>query len=302
MMLTVTGAKEGAVSEAVSVEDLQPGDHACLTFTDPQERLDIVAAFVRDGLRAGQKVVCLTEAVSESVLLGELSDRGLPVTDTLRTGQLRVAGSAPMFLPNGTFSSARTIDTLRGELLHAGRQGYAGLRVTSDMCWALRPVNGIAELLDYEQQMSRLLAGRNATAVCQYDRQCFDTVTLAGVADTHGVMVAAQTYHDDAMLRICRQHMPPGIRVAGQIDYRSVGALKRALSESLALDTHIDVNLAELRFTDATAAGVLLHAAGSMSPEQHMTVHCPRLIFKVLTALGLPDIPRVKVVAAGNDH
>jgi hypothetical protein len=29
-----------------AVDALGPGDHACLTFSDPDERLDIVAAFV----------------------------------------------------------------------------------------------------------------------------------------------------------------------------------------------------------------------------------------------------------------
>ena len=37
------------MATATSVEALAPGDHACLTFSDPDERLDIVAAFVRDG-------------------------------------------------------------------------------------------------------------------------------------------------------------------------------------------------------------------------------------------------------------
>jgi hypothetical protein len=50
------------MAEASKVEDLKPGGHACLTFTDSEERLDLVAAFVRDGLRADQRVLCLTDA------------------------------------------------------------------------------------------------------------------------------------------------------------------------------------------------------------------------------------------------
>ena len=39
------------MADASRIEDLRPGDHACLTFTDVEERLDLVAAFVRDGIR-----------------------------------------------------------------------------------------------------------------------------------------------------------------------------------------------------------------------------------------------------------
>ena len=52
------------MATATSVEALAAGDHACLTFSDPDERLDLVAAFVRDGLRASTKVLCLTESLS----------------------------------------------------------------------------------------------------------------------------------------------------------------------------------------------------------------------------------------------
>src|SRR5258706_263975 len=82
----------------------------------------------------------------------------------------------------------------------------------------------------YESQIAHVLSGANALAVCQYDRQRFDTVTLASVTAAHGRAVAALTYHDDVMLRVCRQYAPPGIRVAGEIDFRHVDVLSLALT------------------------------------------------------------------------
>jgi len=287
---------------ASTVEDLQPGDHACLTFTDAEERLDIVAAFVRDGLKADQRVLCLTEAVSERALLQELSRRGLAATSAADGGRLTVTGSAQMFLPDGTFAATRMLDGLRTEIDRARRDGYQGLRVTSDMCWALRPVQGIAELMEYESSFAGLLAEQQATAVCQYDRQCFDTVTLASVVDVHAFTVAAITYHDDMLLRICRQHVPSGVRVAGEIDYRAVEPLTRAMTEALALDRHIEVNLADLRFMDAVAAGVLLQAALGMADGQRMAIRCRPPVFKVLDALGANEMKGVRAVSVGDDE
>lgn len=290
------------MGDASTVEDLGPGDHACLTFTDPEERLDIVAAFVRDGLKAEQRVLCLTEAVSEEALLRELSRRGLPVTSAAGGGQLTITSSAQMFLPEGSFAATRMLEEMRAEIEGARQDGFRGLRVTSDMCWALRPVQGITELMEYESRFARLLAEQQATAVCQYDRQCFDTVTLATAVSVHALTVAAITYHDDALLRICRQHMPTGVRVAGEIDYRAVEPLRRALTEALALDGHIEVNLIDLRFIDAVAAGVLLQSALGMAPVQRMTIRCKGSVFKVLDALGAKEMNGVRMVAVGDDE
>jgi hypothetical protein len=44
------------------ITDLTVNDHACLIFGEPEELFDLIAAFVRDGLSAGLKVVWLSEA------------------------------------------------------------------------------------------------------------------------------------------------------------------------------------------------------------------------------------------------
>jgi hypothetical protein len=289
------------MAESATVEDLKPGDHACLTFSDPEERLDIVAAFVRDGLATNQKVICLTEALSEAALLEELAVRGLAVDLATSGGRLTVKASERLFLSEGSFAASLVLADLQGEILRAREDKRTGLRITSDMCWALRPVSGVSELMEYESAFAKLLAEQKATAVCQYDRQCFDTVTLASVVDVHGFTVAAITYHDDPLLRICRQYMPPGVRVVGEIDHRGIEPLARALTEALALDGHIDVNLLQLRFIDAVAAGVLMQAAMGMAAEQRMTVRCRRLAYRVLTALGAGEIAGVRLVVFADE-
>ncbi|BFU45457.1 MEDS domain-containing protein [Krasilnikovia sp. MM14-A1004] len=284
------------MADASRVEDLQPGDHACLMFSDSEERLDLVAAFARDGLRQGQQVLCLTDAITPSELRAQLAERGLAVHDAVDSGQLHVAGAAELFLADGSFAAERVVTRLAGRIDRARDAGFAGLRVTADMCWALRPVAGVEELMTYESRVGHLLSEGRAMAVCQYDRQCFDAVTLAGVAANHELALAAATYHDDALLRICRQYLPPGIRVAGEIDYRGVEPLARALAEALALDEHIDVNLLGLQFIDGSAAGALAQAAAALPNGSRMSVRCRAQTSKVLRALGIADAPAVQLV------
>ncbi|MEV1289385.1 MEDS domain-containing protein [Micromonospora sp. NPDC049679] len=283
------------------VKELQPGDHACLTFSDAEERLDLVAAFVRDGLRQGQRVLCLTDSIPQTTLEAELTERGLPLNEETGAGRLHLATSQETYLAEGSFTASRMLDVVAEHIEQARLEGYQGLRIAGDMSWALRPVAGVEELMTYETQLGSLLAEGGSIAVCQYDRRSFDSVTLAGVAATHDLAVAAVTYHDDALLRICRQYMPSGLRVAGEIDYRGVEPLTRALTESLDLDEHVHVNLAQLTFIDAEAAGALLQAATSLAAGQRMTVRAQPLINKVLRTLGAEEITHLDLVVSHDE-
>jgi len=283
------------LAEPASVDGLRPGDHACLTFSDADERLDIVAAFVRDGLAASQRVLCYVESSTPTAFSVELAERGLPVDASVASGQLVVAGSGEHFLAGGAFGVDRMLGLLESELRAAHGDGYSGLRLTADMCWALRPAAGVEQLIAYENQMAQLLTAASALAVCQYDRERFDTVTLASVTAAHGQAVAAVTYHDDAMLRICRQYAPAGIRIAGELDFRHLPALARALTEALGLDRVIHVNLRQLRFIDGAAGAAIIQAAAGLTDGKLMLVTCQPLVGKVLHAIGAGDLPQLQI-------
>ena len=91
-------------------------------------------------------------------------------------------------------------------------------------------------------------------------------MTLASVAGFHTRAVAAATYHADALLRICRQYAPPGIRIAGEIDYQAGEPLALALAEAVRLDGDIVVNMAALAFVDARCTAMIADAARTMRP------------------------------------
>jgi hypothetical protein len=124
---------------------------------------------------------------------------------------------------------------LARELDDAQRAGFAGLRVTADMCWISRPGAVADELPIFESDVGKLFGDGRLTAICQYDRDIFDAVTLAFATSVHPLAVAAAVYYEDPVLRICRQHTPPGVRVAGELDLGHVDQLTLALAEALRL-------------------------------------------------------------------
>ena len=284
------------MATAGSVHDLVLGDHACLTFTDAEERLDIIAAFVRQGLEQGEKVICFTETYAPTALAGELADRDVPAGGSTARGQLEVRGTDDSWLVDGAFSAATMIDSLAATVERACADGYEGLRFTADMGWATRPVAGLEQLVVFESQVNELFTAGRLAAICQYDRTCFDSVTLAVATELHPRAVAATIYHEDPVLRICRQHSPAGVRLAGEADYTYLPVVTRAIGETVRLDPNPHLNLRELRFLDAAVGTAVLHAALSLGDGRHMSVVCQPDVAKTLHTLGADELDHLRLL------
>ena len=121
-------------------------------------------------------------------------------------------------------------------------------------------------------------------------------MTLGYAARVHPRTVAATVYHEDPVLRICRQHVPPGVRVAGELDYTRGAALSEALAEAVRLDPDVHLNLSALRFIDAGAAAVLLRAAASLPAGRRMVVVCATSVDRTLAAAGAGAVPQLRIL------
>jgi hypothetical protein len=126
--------------------------------------------------------------------------------------------------------------------------------VTGNQLAARRPAR-LTSALPGDLPDAAALAGTTASVLCQYDRDRFDPDTLASVAAFHTRSVATATYHAHAVLRICRQYAPPGIRIAGEIDHKAEEPLTLALPEAVRLDGDITVNMAAPASSTRSAPG-----------------------------------------------
>jgi hypothetical protein len=179
------GCRVTTAGADVQITDLAVDDHACLTFGEPEDLFDLTAAFVRDGLAGGLKVVWVTEAGPQRAV-PELARRGILVEPAVASGQMTVADWEGCLLSGQAFSAAEAMRWLRGQMTASQHDGFGGLRVAMDMNWALRPVSGVEQLPEFEEGVAAALAGTTASVLCQYDRERFDPVTLGTVAPPHG--------------------------------------------------------------------------------------------------------------------
>jgi hypothetical protein len=288
-----------ATGADAQITELAVDDHACLTFGEKEELLDLAAAFVRDGLAAGLQVVLLSDAAPQQAA-GELERRGIQAQQALERGQLTSAGSEGRLLTGHAFRADAAVGWLARQVQASREAGFPGLRVAVDMGWALRPVAGIEELPRFEEGITGILGGGTASVLCQYDRGRFDPVTLASVAEFHTRSVAAATYYADAVLRICRQYAPPGIRIAGEIDYHAEEPLALALAEAVRLDGDVTVNMAALTFADAPCTAMIADAGRTIAAARAVVLQCRPGVAAGLARLGVTRLPRVRLVTVSD--
>jgi anti-anti-sigma regulatory factor len=286
-----------AGSADARITDLTVNDHACLTFGEPEELFDLTAAFVRDGLSGGLKVIWLSDGTPAQAV-AELARRGIAVEPAVAAGQMTAAAWEGSLLAGRSFAADHAMGWLIGQMAASLSEGFPGLRVAVDMSWALQPVTGVEQLPQFEESVAAVLAGTAVSLLCQYDRERFDPVTLASVAAFHTRSVAAATYHADAVLRICRQYAPPGIRLAGEIDYQAEDPLALALAEAIRLDGDITINMADLTFIDAFCARMILDAMRGLDASRKVVLQCSPGIAARFTLLGADDLPGVRLVIA----
>jgi anti-anti-sigma regulatory factor len=280
------------VSADTQITDLTVNDHACLTFGEPEELFDLTAAFVRDGLDGGLKVLWLSDA-SPDRATAELARRGIAVEQALASGQLVAASYEGRLLEGQAFSTDQALTWLAREVAACKDQG---LRLALDMSWALRPVAGVEQLPEFEEQVAAAMAGATVSMLCQYDRERFDPVTLASVGAFHTRSVAAATYHADVMLRICRQYAPPGIRLAGELDYQATESVALALTEAVRLEGDVTVNIAPLAFIDVSCTRMILDAARGLPAPRRLILRCRPALAARFVLLGAADIPALSLV------
>jgi hypothetical protein len=283
------------MADAATVDAVSAGDHACLTFTDPEERLDLLAGFVRAGLRHHDKVICWSDTLAPDTLVKELAARAVRPGAALRRGQLAIAAAGGSPLVGDPLGAQAMIGLLTDEMARASQEGYRGLRVTLDMCCVTRPNAAADQLTGFETNVAPLFADGRLCMICQYDRDRFDAVTLAFAGGAHPLTVAAQVYYESALLRICRQYSPAGLRVAGQLDFRHVDVLEQALTEVMRLDRRPRINLDGLDYIDAASAALIVRAVLALPVSRPVDVTCRRLVATMLDMVGARELPQLRV-------
>lgn len=262
-------------STTTPVACMRTGDHYCLPFGSEEEQGDIVGAFVRHGLRAGDKVVYIS-AGSPPDTVELLADRGVDARRGLARGQLEVLEAEHAYLAVRPFDPDAMVERLRRMLVAALHEGYPRLRVTGEL-GVLQEQPGRARLLEYERKVGQAFSDGPLLALCQYDRRMFAPEEVAAMERVHQGRAEADPLYHDTILSVTRTYVPPGLRVCGEIDMTHDRLWEESLAHAvLGMGEDVHLDLSGLRFLDVAGARLLGRTARALA-EQSRRLHLDQL-------------------------
>ena len=178
-----------------TIEDLQAGEHACCCFENDQERDASVVAWIRMGLRRGERLLCVLDTRPASELIALLEEVNLPVGPAIASGQLEIDSADRTYLLGGSFDPDAMIQRLERAAQDAVAQGYPALRVIAEMSWVLRSQTVTAQLLEYEARVAEVFDRRALLGLCLYDQRRFASEDLLEQLRCHALVVIGDQVH-----------------------------------------------------------------------------------------------------------
>ncbi|MGE3287630.1 MAG: MEDS domain-containing protein [Pseudonocardia sp.] len=166
---------------------MAPGDHICAFYRGREQRDALLVPFLREGLLAGDKCLCVMDDPETSHLLGPLSAQ-LDVELFQTSGQFELLTSDDAYLPDGRFVADRMMSFWESGFAGAlDQDGYGFVRAVGEMTWALRDAPGVDQLVGYEGLLNRFTPRfPRSVLLCLYDLERFtDGEVLIGMLRTH---------------------------------------------------------------------------------------------------------------------
>ena len=177
-----------------------PGIHVCALHVGPAERDLLLFPFLDEGLRRGDKVMCLTDDLEPS----QVRDRavGPPGSATSFPAQLEVQRATDVYLRAGAFDVDVATQVVVDSVEAAVVADFTLVRTARQMSWALARPDGGADLLLHESALNRVVDHLPALVMCFYDLTTFGADILVDVLRTHakvlvdGAMVKSPYFND----------------------------------------------------------------------------------------------------------
>jgi two-component system, chemotaxis family, sensor kinase Cph1 len=163
-------------------------DHICLIYESQEEQLAMPVPSIRMGLERGEKCIFVAPEKTASDVNEALHAIGIDVDDAVKSGRLAVASQKDTYLRNSHFEPDRMIRFWAEALEPAIASGFSGLRVVSDMSWALGGDPGTGPLIEYEAKLNYFVRNHPVAVTCQYDRNRFSPEVILNVIRTHPIV------------------------------------------------------------------------------------------------------------------
>jgi DNA-binding CsgD family transcriptional regulator len=245
---------------------VSPGMHFCALYSGPAERDRLLFPFLEEGMRHGDKCLCLIDDV-EPALVRDLAV-GQPGPEyTRRSAQLDVERASDAYLRSGGFSVDDMLCFLSERLNAAIEDDFDLLRAAGEMSWVLPGPPGWEELFVYESALNRAVEQMPAILMCLYDLQKFGAEMLVEVLRTHPTVLLDRTVIDNPHYVHPTQYLPADrVTTSARYPMIKVGADREERTDH----GWASLTDSELRVVSCVAGGMTNR---SIAEELHLSRH-----------------------------
>jgi len=238
------------------VGKIDPGTHFCALYSGPAERDRLLFPFLDEGLRNGDKCLCLIDGLEPSLVRDQAVGQPGPGYSR-RSAQLDVTRASDAYLPSGAFRVEDMTQFLLESMDAATREDFPLLRAAGEMSWVLPGPPGREDLFVYESALNGVVDQAPAILMCLYDLKKFGVGMLVEVLRTHPMVLVDRTVIENPHYQPPQGYVPaspsgadrgsggldPGWSTLTEGELRIVagvarGMTNRAIAEQLELSRH----------------------------------------------------------------
>ena len=273
------------------VGSVSPGTHFCALYSGPAERDRLLFPFLEEGLRHGDKCLCLIDDVEPALVRDQVV--GQPGREySRRSAQLDVERASDTYLRSGEFSIEDMMSFLSESADAAIEDDFELLRAAGEMSWVLPGPPGWEDLFLYESALNHTVERMPAILMCLYNLQKFGAEMLVEVLRTHPKVLLDRTVIDNPHYLHPTEY-PPADSVTAGTRYPMI---KVGAEEGQETDHGwASLTAAELRVVSGVAGGMTNR---SISEELHLSRHTVDTHLKhVYLKLGIHSRVELTVLA-----
>jgi DNA-binding CsgD family transcriptional regulator len=174
------------------------GSHLCALYSGPAERDRILFPFLEEGLRAGNKCVCLVDQVEPEEVRAKIAGEAACRPRGAGPAQLDVDRASAVYVESGKFSSEHMLAFLTTTAKAAAHGAYPHLRAAGEMSWVLATSTDTDDYFVYEAGVNKVAAEASAVLMCLYDVRRFSVTMLMNVLRTHPKILLDGSVLDNA--------------------------------------------------------------------------------------------------------
>jgi DNA-binding CsgD family transcriptional regulator len=204
-----TAATMNGLSLGISgVGDVSTGTHFCALYSGPAERDRLLFPFLEEGLRHGDKCLCLMDDVEPALVRDRAVGQPGPEYSR-RSAQLDVERASDAYLRSGEFNVEDMMSFLAERVEAAIGDDFDLFRAAGEMSWVLPGPPGWDDLFRYESAVNQAVVQMPAILICLYDLQKFGADMLVEVLHTHPKVLLDRTVIDNPHYVDPTEYPPP---------------------------------------------------------------------------------------------